>query len=105
MSIDIFSRPDVPVTVIYSIYHYEAQYMLYVIATPMVTTEAASGQGFLNFTAHVRSWLGSPNFCNFLSSPKADKSFIALLTKHVLAICERTFPLWEFVEDVSLIPF
>lgn len=45
--------------------------------------------------------------CTFLPSPKADKvkSFIALLTKHVPGICERTFPLWEFVEDVSLLPF
>lgn len=105
MSIDLFNRPDVPVTVIYSIYHYEAQYMLYVIATPMFTTEAASGQVFLAFTGHIRSWLGSPNFCIFLSSPKADKSFIVLFTKHALAICKRAFLLWEFVEDVSLLPF
>lgn len=88
MCTDLFHLPDVPVAVIYRIYDYEAQYMLCVIASPMVTTEAASGQVFSGFTSHVRSWIRSPNFCIFLSSPKAKKvkSSIVLLTKHVLGI-------------------
>lgn len=83
MSIDLFNLPDVPVTVTCSIYDYEAQYMLCVISTPMVTTESASGQ-FFGFYCSCKELTWVTKLFIFLSSPKADKvkSFIELLTKH-----------------------
>lgn len=62
---------------------------------------------FFGFYCSCKKLTWVTKLCISLSSPKADKvkSFIALLAKHVPGVCERTFPLWEFVEDVSLLPF
>lgn len=68
---------------------------------------------FLAFTAHVRSWLGSPNFCIFLSSPKADKvkSFIALgicagyLWENIpiVGVCRRDFSTPSLKENFRMV--
>lgn len=74
----------------------------------MVTSSCVC-QDFLAFTAHVRSLLGSPIFSllgggfKFLSLTKADQvNFFPSLTKHVQGVYKRTFPLWEFVKELSL---
>lgn len=98
MSIDFFNLPDAPVTVILQhLWLWGTAYVMW-HCNSHGYNRSSIRPDFLAFTAHIRRWLGSPNFCIFLSSPKADKIKILHSTVHKI----RAGYLWKNIPIVEV---